>query len=323
MARWRLDALHCEERISDSLKRRDPGSNLVLEQPMVESQGEWVTINHEGFGSWSFRQSFVSVQFASVLGRVVAWTSRFVNKLTWATMRRGPAKWGHFVWRQHCWRDHVSQELKLFARAQCSVYPTAPKISPNSLNSGWNLFVVKSCGGMQRAIMQSIVLLIVLLCFQVKLDWFTEPVAAVQHILRSVGRFRPIVPVKAPCTVETFEWRTKESLGALPLRNKAMEVHFQVDCRVVLPSCWPMCAKLRRICSNEVLHSATLTGTSSLATLWNRLAVANWSIKSYLLRMWSRSQTLACRNIEKLGTRFPEIELKQGKVLSCECTNWK
>ena len=32
----------------------------------------------------------------------------------------------------------------------------------------------------------------------------------------------------------TFEWRPNESLGALSLRNNAIEAHFQVDCRVVL-----------------------------------------------------------------------------------------
>ena len=55
-------------------------SNLVLEQLMVESQGEWMTINHEGFSLWSFRQPVVSVQFANVLGRVVnVW--KFANLL--------------------------------------------------------------------------------------------------------------------------------------------------------------------------------------------------------------------------------------------------
>ena len=101
-------------------------------------------------------------------------------------------------------------------------------------------------------------------------------------------------------TLKTFEWCTKESLGGLPLRNNAIEVHFQVDCRVVPPSRWPTCAKLRRICSNGVLYSAALTGTSSLATLWNRIAVANCSSKSHLLRTWSRSQTLACRKMKDL-----------------------
>ena len=40
-------------RIRESLHRRymEPApSNLMLEQPMVESQGKLVSINHEGFG---------------------------------------------------------------------------------------------------------------------------------------------------------------------------------------------------------------------------------------------------------------------------------
>ena len=44
---------------------------IVLEQAMAEPQGEWMTINHEEFFLWSFRQPIVSVQFANVLGRVV------------------------------------------------------------------------------------------------------------------------------------------------------------------------------------------------------------------------------------------------------------
>ena len=47
-------------------------SNLVLEQPMAESQRKWMTMNREEFGLWSFRQPVVSVQFANFLvGRVV------------------------------------------------------------------------------------------------------------------------------------------------------------------------------------------------------------------------------------------------------------
>ena len=58
---------------------------------------------------------------------------------------------------------------------------------------------------------------------------------------------------------------------------------------------WQMCAKLRHICSNGVFYSLTLTGTSSLATLWNRIKVANWPTELHLLGTWSRSQTLAGR----------------------------
>ena len=55
-------------------------------------------------------QSFPSSSLSSwvVLSTFI---SGFVNKLTWVTMRNGP---GHFVWRQHCWCDHVSQMLTRF-----------------------------------------------------------------------------------------------------------------------------------------------------------------------------------------------------------------
>ena len=166
--------------------------------------------------------------------------------------------------------------------------------------------------------MQSIVLLISNCFFQVDLDWFTT---AVVHLRRS--RWPSIEACRAISycctrksamytfrTLDTFEWNAKESLGALSWRNNAVEARFQVDCRLVLPR-WSMCAKLRRICFKWSPYSATLTWTSALETLWNRIAVANWPNKSHLLRTWSRSQTLA--GIWKnLGTRFPEIELNKG-----------
>ena len=82
---WRLDVLHKSKKWSDSLKRHEivresvhrriwkpAPSNIVLEQLMIESQGEWMNINREEFGLWSLiRQPVVSVQFAHVLGRVV------------------------------------------------------------------------------------------------------------------------------------------------------------------------------------------------------------------------------------------------------------
>ena len=95
-------------------------------------------------------------------------------------------------------------------------------------------------------VMQFIVFLIVLLCFQVDLDWFTEPTAVVQlcrskwpyvEVCRVISSYRTRKSAMySPRTVDTFGWRTKESLGALSLRNDAIEAHFQVDCRVVLPS---------------------------------------------------------------------------------------
>ena len=61
--------------------------------------------------------------------------------------------------------------------------------------------------------MQSIVLLIVLLCFQVELDWFTEPAAAIQdgHMSKFVGRLRPISPAKAPRTLPE-PWRHSDGM---------------------------------------------------------------------------------------------------------------
>ena len=56
----------------------------------------------------------------------------------------------------------------------------------------------------------------------------------------------------------------------------------------------------------------TLTGTSSLTTLWNRIAVANRPSKSHLLRTWSSSQTLAYRKMKEYWRRSREIELNKG-----------
>ena len=42
-------------------------------------------------------------------------------------------------------------------------------------------------------------------------------------------------------TLETFGWPAKEYLGALSLRNDAIEAYFQVDCRAVLPSPADVC----------------------------------------------------------------------------------
>ena len=66
--------------------------------------------------------------------------------------------------------------------ASPGVVRNIPKISPpKSPNlTVFCLFWSNVCGGMQSAGMQSIVLLIALLCFQVELDWFTESAAVVQ-----------------------------------------------------------------------------------------------------------------------------------------------
>ena len=77
-----------------------------------------------------------------------------------------------------------------------------------------------------------------------QLDWFIEPDAAVQlftqdgHMSRSVRRFCPIVPAKAPCTLPEA-WRHSD--GVLSRRNNAIEAHFPVDCRVVVPSLADKC----------------------------------------------------------------------------------
>ena len=89
-----------------------------------------------------------------------------------------------------------------------------------------------------------------LLCFQVELDWFTARAAAVQFrrsIWPCVEIFRAI---SSSCsrksvtytsrTLDTFGLCAKESLGA-DLRNSAIDSHFQVDCRVVLPSLADVC----------------------------------------------------------------------------------
>ena len=45
-------------------------------------------------------------------------------------------------------------------------------------------------------------------------------------------------------TLEPFGWRAKEPLGAVSLRNNAIEAHFQVDFLVVLASLADVFAQL-------------------------------------------------------------------------------
>ena len=178
-------------------------------------------------------------------------------------------------------------------------------------------------------VMQSIVLLIVLLCFQVKLDWFTAAVQLCRSKWPCVEVCRAISSsnsrksaVYTSRTLKTVEWHAKESLGELSLRSNAVETRFQVAYRTVLPSLADVC-KLGHICSSGVFYSATLTGRSSLATLWKRIGSANWPSKSHLLRPWNRSQTLACQNIRKSWNENPLDRIEQGEPSTCSCTNWK
>ena len=143
---------------------------------------------------------------------------------------------------------------------------------------------VKSCAEACRApVMQSIVLLIVLLCFQVELDWFTEPPAEVQLCRSRLPYFVVCSPycTKAPRTLPE-PWRHSDGV----LKNLWAPCPYRRG-STVLWCCrrWPMGAKLRR--------SATLIGTTSLPNIWNRIEVANWPSKS------------------------------QGELLNCDCTNWK
>ena len=97
---WGLDVLHKSTLWSDNLKRHEfvsqcifgiwkpVPSDLVLDQPVVESQGEWVSMYTMKDLICRFaNQSFPSSSPASW---VVSSTCRsgFVNKLTWVIMRR-------------------------------------------------------------------------------------------------------------------------------------------------------------------------------------------------------------------------------------------
>ena len=133
------------------------------------------------------------------------------------------------------------------------------------------------------------------------------------HMSRFVGWFRTRKSATYTSrTFETFGWHAKEYLGALLVRNNTREAHFKWTTVWCCPR-WPTCAKLRHICSSGTLYSATLTGTSSLVTLSNRIAMANWSSKSHLLRAWRSSQTLAGW-WKTLGTTFPENIRTRGVI---------
>ena len=129
----------------------------------------------------------------------------------------------------------------------------------------------------------------------------------------------PYCTRKAPCTLPE-PWRHSDA----GLRNRWARCHcgiapWVLTFKVATVWCcrrWPMCTELRRICSSGVLYSLTLTGTSSLATLCNRIAVANWPSKSHLLRTWSHSTTLAGRL--RGDNEVPRDRTERREL--CDCT---
>ena len=161
---------------------------------------------------------------------------------------------------------------------------------------------------MESVVMQSIVLLIVLLCFQVELDWF--PAAAVE-LCRSRWPHVEVCRVMSFCftrksptytsrSLTTFGCRAKELLGARSLRNNATEAHFQVDCRVVLPS-------LADVCKAQTY----LFRWTPLQCDVNRNKLPGNSLES------NCSGKLA-----KQAASASEIK-QEGEILSCCCSNWK
>ena len=97
-----------------------------------------------------------------------------------------------------------SQNIFSPARVKCSVFPTAPKMLPAPLIRLCVVcFEVSVCVGMQSACYAIHCLCNVLLCFQVELDWFTEP-ATVAQLCRSRWPYVDVcdfVPTKAPRTL--------------------------------------------------------------------------------------------------------------------------
>ena len=124
-------------RVRESVPSTGP-SNLVLGQPMDESQGEWTAINREEFGSNSFRrfrpvrqrglcrrrvyckfanQWVVSVQWTWVVSSTCSDHFNTSHSKNWVRQNEDTF-WGG----KHCWCDHVSQMLPPFAkRATCVV----------------------------------------------------------------------------------------------------------------------------------------------------------------------------------------------------------
>ena len=111
-------------------------------------------------------------------------------------------------------------------------------------------------------------------------------------------------------TLDTFEWNAKESLARCHCGTTPWRLAFKWT------AVW-CCLAGRCVQSSDVfvlsgvLYSATLTWTSALETLWNRIAVANWPNKTHLLRTWSRSQ-----NMKEPGNEVPRDRIEQGELLN-------
>ena len=147
---------------------------------------------------------------------------------------------------------------------QTRFFPCPVRLRNSGVRLNFVCFEVTCAEARRAPVMQSIVVLIVLLYFQV------EPGAVQRCCLKW-----PYV-AKAPCT------RPEPSSG---LSCGAAVAGRRVQSSDV-------------VCSSGVLDSATLTGTSSLATLWNRIGVAKRPSKSRLLR--TRTVPIASRNMKEL-----------------------
>ena len=173
---------------------------------------------------------------------------------------------------------------------------------------------------MQSAVMQSIVLLIVLLCFQVELDWLTKQATALQlcrsrwpyvEVCRSIASYctRKSATYTSR-TLETFGWPANESLGALSLRNNDIDAHFQADCRVVLPS-------LAEVCKAQT-H---LFKWSPLQCNVNRNKLPGDSLKSNWCQTGQASRV--CCGHGTLSRLLLEDERIERLAVIELCTNWK
>ena len=140
-----------------------------------------------------------------------------------------------------------------------------------------------------------LIVLIILLCFQVELDWFAEAAAVIQLC-------RPRWPYVDVCRAT----------------HGTRHVHFpnlgdiRMACYRTSGRAVPAEQRHRGSLSSGIPCGAAVAGRrvgvlSSLATIWNRIAVANLSSKSRLLLTWSRKGRYwvieQCVRIENKGTR--------------------
>ena len=239
-------------------------------------------------------------------------------------------------------------------QTQSVVIMFAKGLSAQNLYLYFEVMWAKVC---RAPVMQSIVLLIVYCVFRSSLtDFPSRPVRLCRSRWPStfVGRYCVLLdPQKRHAhsrTLETFGWRSKESLGAQWLRNNAVQTFVQA----------------------ESSYSATSTGTSSLATLWEQTGEASRIPRTrsrFQTRLWTvppllsesseaegRAGSLAwaaargrkpsgvwtrfgrekwvqftfwslvpdtCREMEEPpGLENPGMEMNRG-TLSCRCTKWK